>query len=63
VHSHAGLIEEEEDSPPQDEWGTGSTIVPETPPSTPSDTAQPMDTAEGDQEESSHDEDLSQTLL
>ena len=34
--------------------GTGSTVVLETPPSTPSDHTQPMDVAEDDQEESNH---------
>ena len=55
MHSHAILIEEKEDSP-SDKWGTGSTVVLETPPSTPSDNTQPKDTAEGDQEESNDDE-------
>jgi len=61
VHSHAILIEEKEDSP-SDKWGTGSTVVLETPPSTQSDATQPMDTAEGDQEESSHHEDPTKTI-
>jgi len=56
VHSHVDLVEEE-DSPHQDKWGSGSTEVMETPPSTPSDHTQPMDVAEDDQEESNHDED------
>ena len=38
--------------------GTGSTVVLETPPSTPSDHTQPMDVAEDDEEESNHDEEL-----
>ena len=57
MHSHADLIEEE-DSPPQEKWGSGCTEVIETPPSTPSDNTQPMDVAEDDQEESNHDEEL-----
>ena len=35
----------------------------ETPPSTPLDNTQPMDIAEGDQEESNHDEDGNEELL
>ena len=56
MHSHADLIEEE-DSPPQEKRGFGSTEVIETPSSTLSDHTQPMDIAEDNQEESSHDED------
>jgi hypothetical protein len=54
---------EKEDSSPQDKWGSGSTEVMETPPSTPSDNTKPMDVAEGDQEESNHDEDGNEELL
>ena len=57
MHSHVDLVEEE-DSPPQDKWGSGSTEVMETPPSAPSDNTQPMYVAEDDQEESNHDEEL-----
>ena len=56
AHSNADLIEEE-DSPPQEKRGSGSTEVMETPPSTPSDHTQPMDVAEDNPKESNHDED------
>ena len=57
MHSHVDLVEEE-DSPPQDKWGSGSTEVMETPHSTPSDHTQPMDVPEDDQKESNDDEEI-----
>ena len=52
MDSHAGLIEEEEDSPSPSEQGSGSTIMEETPPDTPSEGTELDLTAYGDDEDS-----------
>ena len=52
MDSHAGLIEEEEDSPSPGEHGSGSTIVEETPPDTPSEGTELDLTTYGDDEDS-----------
>ena len=52
MDSHAGLIEEEEDSPSPGEQGSGSTIVEDTPPDTPSEGTELDLTAYGDDKDS-----------
>ena len=52
MDSHAGLFEEYEDSPSPREQGSGSTIVEETPPDTPSEGTELDLTAYGDDEDS-----------
>ena len=52
MDSHAGLIEEYEDSLSPRQLGSGSTIVEETPPDTPSEGTEPDLTAYGDDEDS-----------